>query len=323
MHTDCLQSLRLKLQKRVRRLNAVDFHAFHHALRHFWGFVQSQPLLVAVLRDLQFRHAAVEQEAALVVGGEARVVDTEDEHAALSLFIIAKCVASEAEDAETKVGFAYGHRTEYAEDMEQFRTLFVEPLYDYLDEHLDEERSILAQLRRFKHKCEWFRRDSLYEEWRNDTGKGEEALAAHLYEFLFDQGIDIVIEPRSESGRADFVSVKIAEEPFVADVKIFNPDSGRGRPYIVKAFHQVYRYALDHNRQFGYLVIFNTSGRDLKLALANQEGPFPFATHNHKTIFFVIVDIFPHEAPASKRGTLECVTLTEEELVREMPQPPG
>jgi hypothetical protein len=42
---------------------------------------------------------------------------------------------------------------------------------------------------------------------------------------------------------------------------------------------------------------------------------FPFITHNGKSIFFVIVDIFPHPKSASKRGALETIEISASDLV--------
>jgi hypothetical protein len=41
-------------------------------------------------------------------------------------------------------------------------------------------------------------------------------------------------------------------------------------------------------------------------------------TVNNKTIFFIVVDIFEHAAPASKRGPMKSVDITEQELVQQV-----
>ena len=73
---------------------------------------------------------------------------------------------------------------------------------------------------------------------------------------------------------------------------------------------------LDYNEPFGYLIIYNTSGKDLRFALVNQEQSTPFVVHNSKTIFIVTIDIFPYETSASRRGPLRTVEITEEDLIR-------
>ena len=174
-----------------------------------------------------------------------------------------------------------------------------------MDEQLEDQRVILALLRRYKHKCEWFQREHLFDLWESNTQKGEKNLSMHLYEWLYDQGLDFVIEPSSASGEADLIAAQQSKNPLVADVKIFNPDKGRGIQYIAQGFNQIYLYTQDYNEAFGYLIIFNTSGKDLKFAVANQTQGIPSVTHNNKTLFILTIDIFPHEASASKRGLLE------------------
>ncbi|RCV64829.1 hypothetical protein C5S53_06820 [Methanophagales archaeon] len=88
------------------------------------------------------------------------------------------------------------------------------------------------------------------------------------------------------------IAAQKSDEPLIADVKIFNPEKGKGTDYIAKGFNQIYLYTLDYNEPFGYLIIYNTSGQDLRFALANQEQTTPFVVHNNKTIFVVTIDIF-------------------------------
>jgi hypothetical protein len=224
------------------------------------------------------------------------------------------CVQSENRQIETDVGLKYG-KGKFEDCIEFFKDYFVEPLYDYLDEQIDDQGMILSILTNFKHKCEWFMRNKLLSLWESDTQRGEKALSLILYEYLHDQGIQFSIEPSSASGEPDLVSSQVGEERLIADAKIFNPDKGKGKPYIVKAFNQIYTYTLDYNEPAGYLVIFNTSGIDLKLALKEKAQSAPFIIHNNKTIYFIVVDISKYEKPASQRGQLSAVEIAENEFV--------
>jgi hypothetical protein len=318
MDGNTIQNLRYKLQRRVRRLNGAGHQTFHYSLKQFWGFIMGDSILMAILEDLEQRQKEIETTADDVMSGKGMLVDSEDEGAALSLFVIKKCVASDSQQCEVNVGYAYGVGGKYDECIERFRDIFLVPIYDYLDEHLDDQRAILSQLIRYKHSCEWFRREELFALWDAETTRGEESLSKKLYEYLYDKGIDISIEPRSASGKPDFISMQSPDDPLVADAKIFCPDKSKGKSYLVSAFHQIYQYTLDYNQPFGYLVIFKTCAQDLDLGFAQQESSVPFVTHNHKTIFFVVVDIFPHEKSASKRGQLKGFTISEEEIVAEI-----
>jgi hypothetical protein len=317
MNAEDIQNLRYKLQKRVRRLNSTEYQVFHFSLKQFQGFLKSYPIFVGILDDLERRCPSIEAEAEKIVkASQALVFDNELENATASYFVIKKCAESDDQKVEANVGRTYGKKLNYNDNLEYFKSLFLEPLYEYLDEQLDDQRAILALLRRYKHKCEWFQRKHLFKSWEDNTKIGEKLLALHLYEYLHDQGLDFVIEPSSVSGEVDLIAAQKSDEPLIADVKIFNPEKGKGTDYIARGFNQIYLYTLDYNEPFGYLIIYNTSGQDLRFVLANQEQSTPFVVHNNKTIFVVTIDVFPYETSASRRGRLKTVEITEEDLIR-------
>jgi hypothetical protein len=318
MNANLVQNLRDKLQKRYRRLNGLGFQLFGSALKQFWGFVHSQPVFVGIIDELRPRFPALEATAERqATTRQAIVCDDENENVAFSYLVLKRCVeATQQQMLEVRIGQNLTTVNHHDNAVEAFRVAFVEPLYEYLDEQTNDQRAILSLLRRYKHKCESFQRRQLYAAWNADTSKGEEILAFHLYEYLHDQGVEVTIEPYSESGKVDMIAAQNSDDPLVADAKIFNPEKGKGKPYICHGFHQIYQYTLDYNEPFGYLVIFKTCPEDLKFTLEGQEQSVPFITHNHKTIFLITIDIYPHEQSASKRGYLKVYSLTPDELVR-------
>ena len=96
--------------------------------------------------------------------------------------------------------------------------------------------------------------------------------------------------------------------------KYLIPKKGKGKEYIAKGFRQIYTYTLDYNEPLGFLIIYKTCEEDLKLPFANQAQLTPFILHNNKTIFFLVVDIYPYSNSASKRGKLEFIELKEDDL---------
>lgn len=315
MNGEYVQNLRYKLQKRVRRLNSTERGMFNLYLKHFWGFIEDNPVFMGILQDLGNRCPSAENVADRIVNGEALFGETELEHAVISYFLIKKCIESDDNQIVINIGYRYDHTRNFNEQLEFFRETFIEPFYEYIDEQLDDQKAILALLRRYKHKCEWFQRDDLYEMAENETQKGEKNLALHLYEYLHDQGLDFTIEPHSISGVADLVAAQNTDDPLIADTKIFNTERSKGKSYIIKGFNQVYIYTMDYNEPFGYLVIYKTCAKDLRFALSNQTQSVPFVVHNNKTIFLITIDIFPHDSTASRRGSLQSVEITEEDLI--------
>ena len=319
MDSDYLQHVRYKLQKRLKRLNTADYHSVHWALLQTWDFLQRNELTKGVLDDLERRSAAHEADADKTLIGSAHVGTTEAENEGISYWVVKKCALSSKTDVETDVGHSISQAPKYDDAIEAFRLAYVEPLFDYIDEQLDDRRMTLALLRKYKHRCEWFRRDELRKACNDDTTQGEKTLAYDLYEYLHDQGLQFHIEPQSDSGRVDLVSAQSGKDRLVADTKIFEPGRSLGSAYLVKGFRQIYDYTKDYNEPFGYLVVFKTCEADLSISTPKQESGVPFITHNNKTIFLVIIDICDYPASASKRGKLKAHELTVEQFIEEIP----
>lgn len=327
MHTDLVQDLRYKLQKRVRRINSTeDEGRFLEYLRHLLSFVNGKPLFEGVVESLIRQHSDLQDSVDKALEGNSDELHglTEPEQAAASYFLIRELV-ERYDDPDTgirllRLASRLTHRKTISEGREARQFIFdhyVEFLYDFIDEHIDDQRALLALLERYKHRCEWFERERLYELWEDDSIRGERRLAEDLYAYLYDQGVEFTIEPYSVSGKADLVAAQTEDEPLIADAKIFNPGKGKGRSYLADGFHQVYTYTQDHNQPFGYLVIFNTTEDKLNFALSDVAQSTPYVTHNGKTIFFIEVDIYPYEGSASQRGKLNSHEITKDYLIRE------
>lgn len=335
MNTGIVQQLRYKLQKRVRKVNSSGFETFHFSLKRFWQFLHNNEVFAAVLEQASNLVAVGKDDAEKIVNGKALHGENEDEEVCLAYWVIRSCAESDGQDAkEINIAHQYSTGSNYDGALEMFKDIFVEPLYEYIDEQLDDQRAVLGLLRRYKHQCEWFRRSELLSIFADEKARsselgkksrGEKQLALHLYEFLHSQGLAFSIEPASISGEADLVSAQDSDDPLVADVKVFDPQSGKNKAYLISGFHQIYQYTLDYNESFGYLVIFKTCEEGLAFSSRQQEQSTSFVTFNGKTIFFVVIDLFAHEKSASKRGKLKSYVITEQELVTqhvdtEMPQ---
>ena len=318
MHTEYLQSLRYKLQKRVRRVRSSGWQQYILASLHFWSFFDSEETLTAIAEELQVRFPNAPALAAKIVEeiprGMFRFADNESEWAAVAYSILRQFTKQgNSRAARTFVPIQSGNG--FDEYLAAFNTFYLDPFYEYVDERLDDPRFILGQLVRFKHLCEWFRRRELFDLWSNDTQRGEKLLAKKLYEFLFTEGIRVHIEPWSISGEADMVSSQEGPERLVAEAKIFNTERSKGADYIAQSFRQIYLYTLDHNEPIGYLVIFNTDKKQLRFAVSGKAEPVPYVVINHKTIFFLVIDIFPYDTTASERPKPEIVEITEAQIV--------
>lgn len=312
MHASYILNFRYKLQKRYRRLNEADQDQFFYAMRRFWAFFDQEPILRGVAEELSAGCAEAGASVERIFKQEVLEGSTEEESAALGYGVLRRF--AEQDDQLAFIGLVSDHDS-HAGSLDEFRTRYLRPFYDYLDERLDDRNFVLFALVRYKWLCEWFERNALFNLWTENPQRGEKTLALHLYRNLFEQGIDFQIEPWSISGEADMVASQTSEHPLIADAKIFNPEKSKGGSYIRQAFHQIYRYTCDHNQPIGYLVIFNTSEKQLSFDLKNESQPVPRITFNNKTVFFLQIDIFPHPESASRRKPGERINLTEQEII--------
>jgi hypothetical protein len=324
MHTEYLQSLRYKLQKRVRRLKSTGFVTYISVLRQFWRFFDDDSALTAIQEELRAYFPQADEIAEQIMkegliqadqkGALRESIDDEQRWAAVSLGVLRRFAKMEDYQWVTKV-VPPQSSTQFDDYMAAFSEFYLTPLYEYVDERLDDPRFVLGQLIRFKHLCEWFWRADTFEAWTNSPARGEKLLAKKLYEFLFTEGIHVSIEPFSVSGEADMVGSQQGPERLIADAKVFNPEKSKGHGYIVQGFRQIYQYTADYNEPIGYLVIFNTSNKHLRFSVAGAADPLPRVVVNHKTIFFLVIDLYPHETSASKRPQSDVIEITEAEII--------
>ena len=308
--------MRYKLQKRVRRLKSSEPRLFCSVLGQFWDFLKANPVFWGVLKDLRHRNTECEKTAIDLVDNKKRLFfDTETENIAVSYFILKKCVEDRK---EYPIGIVktYFPRKNAIESIESFCDMFVEPLYEYIDEQIDDQRAMLNLLGRYKHKCEWFNKRNLYDLWNGETQRGERLLKENLFEYLHDQGVDFTIEEESASGKPDLTARLGNNDYIIVEVKIFDPGKSKDKNYIIKGFNQLYRYTKDFNEPFGYYIIFNSSKENLSFSLPLQKQVMPFIIHDNKTIFIITIDIYSERKKASKEGALKTTEIKENDLIQ-------
>jgi hypothetical protein len=319
MDSEYIQRVRYKLDKRLERLTKARFDTFHWLWLQTWAFLRENDITRGILDDLAHRFPKAQAIAEdMFQTGRPKVGPTETEHVAICYFLMKKCAASSSYTYIQELGHTSFQKATPDTHVDVFRAVYVEPLFDYIGEQIDDKRVLLFLLRKYKHRCEWFHRTDLLAKCKENTRIGEGSLALDLYEYLHDQGVQFYIEPKSASGRIDLISTQSGKDRLVADVKIFTPDRGQNVSYIIKGFRQLYDYARDYNEPFGYLAIFKTCDQDLCIDTANQESAVPFVTYNNKTIFFLVIDLCEYEVSASKRGKLMAHEITMGALIESL-----
>ena len=314
MDPQIVQNLRYKLQKRVRRLNSVDYQLFIPALKQFWAYFDNNQVFGGIMDYLVPHFPDLNETVEKIIQGEGLIGSTEDEAAAIGYAVLRRITDSENYSIFFSLARPYGASSKANEALETIRDVFLEPFYEYLDESLDDQRAMLALLFRYKHRCEWFHRERLWDITQEDSRHAEKSLALDLYEYLHNQGIDFNIEPSSITGEVDLIGAQGSDDPFLADTKIFDAKN-RSKKYICKGFNQIYTYTQQYNEPFGYLIIYKTSDTDLRFSLSEKSRNIPVVTYNHKSIFLITIDIYSHEKSVSQREPLKVIEITEEELI--------
>ena len=325
MHTEYLQSVRYKLQKRIRRQKSTSFETYCFVLKQLWQFLDTEPVLKASQTELAGRYPDADSVAETIVkeglegANRKKLLESpltnEVEWAAVSMGVLKRFCGL---DSRTVNQFVPRQSSSKFDDyLSVFSDWYLTPFYEYLDERLDDPQFVLGRLIRFKHLAEWFWREELFTTWQQAPArKGEKTLAMKLYEFLFIEGLNVHIEPWSASGEADMVNSQEGPERLIADAKVFK--SGESRKYILQGFRQIYDYCADYNAAIGYLIIFNTSDKQLRFGVSGGASPLPHVVLNHKTIFFLVINIHPQEQTASQRPQPDVVDISEDEILGEV-----
>jgi hypothetical protein len=305
-----------KLQSRVARLLAIDSPPLIHAsTAHLWDFLKREPICVAIIQDLRSRYPNAASEAASLIH---QTLETGDElhHLAFASYVLESCAKGDR-GSELRVAKSYlcdPVPKDYAGFLQPFKELFVAPLCGYLAEELTEQGGRLFTLQRYRQKCEWFQRVELLESCKANTRHAENTLREHLFQYLHDQGLVLFREPSSVSGNVDLISAQESTNPFAADTKVFDGKS-RNKQYVIDGFNQLHTYIAEHHQPFGYLVIYKTCPKHLEFAVGIHSHSTPSVNRGGRTIFLVTVDICDYSKPASKRGPMQTIQITEAELV--------
>ncbi len=319
-----IQNLKTDLSINYRAVSNSDHQSYAINLYRFANFLDDSEVLKNKLLEMESKYPLINQHSMEYVNRNETFVryNTIEENATLNWLIIKNLIIESKNIENSIIQMAISHfgcnESAHSYIYDHFNRNVVEPLYNYLLSSLNDTNLTLHTLIKYKHRSEWFKKKYLFNLYNSDTSIGEKNLNYDLYEYLFDQGIDIHIEPYSDSGRPDLIDSQKGNKRLIADGKIFDSESSRGKSYLVKGFNQVYIYSKTYNSSIGYLIIYKTCETDLILDFTKQEEATPYITHNGKTIFFIIIDLFPYEKSASKRGKNVGVILSEKELFAEI-----
>ena len=315
-----LLDLRVRLQQRRNRVHMTDARHYETELQLFLQFLDDNTYLQTLLCTLERSEEVDLEEWKSTVSrrGGATFPPSESARAKLCLGILREC----AYDPEEREAIAWAGRFSYASNLNEMisdlNEAVLDPFVNYLEDRIDDISNVMYLLQRFKLKVEWFRRQKLYQIYLEETASGEANLDRTLREALFDGGVDFPFsQPVSPSGRADVVNLDDSEDPLVLEVKVFDPDRGKGKSHLRQGFHQVLRYANDYQQNVGYLVAFNCSDNQLVWPSEDSSGGEfpPRILHDGKTFFLIAIDIGTNRASASRERPSGRVVMSRRELI--------
>jgi hypothetical protein len=201
------------------------------------------------------------------------------------------------------------------------QTRLVVPLFDFLLEALDEQQVTLGCLIRYAQRCEWFDRANLAEKVAErkdsdaDYKQVEKLLQFDLYRYLHDQGVNFVIEPYSVRGEIDLIVDQRGGDRHFIETKVFD-NRDKGKKYLRSGFHQLATYLGQYRAPVGYLAIYKLCQESLEFEADGQAGNVLFVTHEGRTIYLLVIDLYQHDKSVSQRGPLKVVRITRDELAK-------
>lgn len=318
MNFEITQSLQRKLERRIERLRTIDGRFLSSAMKQFFYFLETEPILQGILNKKEIEISLSENTKKFY--GWEDLSKIEDENELIKMLIVElKNLADKNYGLDTgRIAENFGcHATDPNKLREFIFATIIQPFCDYFIEQLDNQSAILGFILRYKHRSEWFHSDKLRkiaddELERKQSGEKkraviEDCLATDFYAYLYDEGLDFHIEPSSITGKIDLIEggkrpllegQKNSSHRLLADAKVFDSDN-RDAGYIGKGFGQILRYCKKYDEPFGYLIIYNISEGELEFDLPNTINGIPIYEHYGKTIVFIVIDINKSKADST------------------------
>jgi hypothetical protein len=318
------QDLQVRMRDRLRRLMIANFTNAGHEVGLTVDWIGKQPALRAILAeadavepDLDFEQFLTALQSHGVFSWPSR---TEQGRTTLIWKCMQRIAAEIAGGADsTRIGVDYAssfsHQKDFNDCWREFAQRILQPMFDFLDERIGGESSVLYVLERYVRRVEWFDRQDLYDKAVARPNKAEEVYDFDLRRFLFSEGINMPFsQAKSASGLSDVVSDLDTEDPLVCEVKVFD-GKDRGKRHLGSGVNQAVQYATDYGKQVAYLVVINLSGRQLDLPNESDLKAWPpYVTIAGVRVYLVTVRALPTPS-ASKQGKPAPIMITHDELI--------
>jgi hypothetical protein len=323
------QDLQVNLRDRLRRLMVASGEDAGHEVRLVTDWIARRPALSAILAEAEraepgLDHGSLASALQQAGSGLARSFHWPSQNEAGRACLIWHLMQNIAADDRAgtdgpRIVITYAHgvtgHSNINDKWREFAERILRPLFDYLDERIGAESSVLYTLERYVRRVEWFDREELYKRAMANTQKVEDVYDADLRRFLFSEGINMPFsQARSASGLSDVLSELDTDDPLVCESKVFD-GVDRDKRHLATGVNQAIQYANDYGKRVAYLLIINLSGRLLSLPNYNDDKAWPpYLTVAGVRIYLITVRALP-TVSASKQGRPTPVTVGRDDLV--------
>lgn len=311
--------LKDKLLDWFERIESTNPSAFDTRLKGALDFIESSSVLKSILEVASVNQDLKFSEVESIVDSLEDRDDTDfyfesaEEHAIKSYY----CLKYLSRKGAVRTDSLFA---DYEDDkITVALRSFVQPLFDYLLDSIDDLNTTLYLLSRYKMRVDYFTKEELAAKYKDDSSRAEQVLEDDLRQFLFDQGIDYPFsQPAAASGRPDIVAMIDTNDPLVLEVKVVDKGKGYGKSKIVGGFSQIENYTNQYNKLNGYLAIFNFDPVEIVFDFPDQiKGLPPHLRLNNRTYFFIVVNM-NQDRTASQIGKMDKVLVTKEMLLNNL-----
>lgn len=169
----------------------------------------------------------------------------------------------------------------------------IKRIYEDIRRRLGQERSLLAVFQRYRQRCEWYDTERLRGIAANSKGKPEDRLVDTLVSYLFDHGLNPLIQPLVGKIRPDLLDAHSRFSFYVEAKQYINASAD----YLLKGMQQVWDM-LGQLRGSGYDV------REAFYVIYRRGGPrydfAPRVQHGDRVVHVLMIDIAPTDQRGSK-----------------------
>lgn len=346
MNLQAIEQTKVALHTHFHRLMETNHRTFAPVCQQVLNWLTSHPILNSLILHLEKIEGSQHDEIQLILDypdvGEGRYfyisvhgnnpnegephfigynVETVEQHAS-ACYLILRAVTSY--NATTYAMLTtYITQMEYwpAEDkiniiIDELKKHAVLSLYKYLVSQIESLNAVNGILGKYKSSVEWFQKTKVRDIANNglDGKDGERALALHLQQYIFDQGIEYVIEPSSNSGEVDLLLRDANKNYLIIDTKYIKKGSQPSSitKKIADGLNQVARYCNDYNQYEGHLAVYVDDDISLQIEMLKADGNQYFKIGNH-IIYYTEMNIADRPS-ASKSGKAKQIIITEDEL---------